>query len=71
MALAVAVCLEAHVSWIRRVGAIMTALAALAIGAAQLGGMGADALAAVPGGSVSACVGSANGIVGLFNAAAS
>jgi len=58
------------VNWIRRIGAIMTMVAALAIGAAQLGGMGADALAAAPGGSASAGVGNANGIVGLFNAAA-
>ena len=57
-------------SWIRRIGAIMTVGAALAIGAAQLGGTGADALAAAPGGSASAGVGDANGIVGLFNAAA-
>ena len=56
---------------IGRIGAILTVLAALAVGAAQLGAMGADALAAAPGGSVSTGVGNAGGIVGLFNAAAS
>jgi hypothetical protein len=58
-------------SWIRRIGAVLTMLTALAIGAAQLGGVGADTLTAAPGGSVSTNVGSANDIVGLFNAAAS
>lgn len=36
----------------------------------QLGSTSVGALASVPGGSVSAGVGSAGGIVGLFNAAA-
>ena len=57
-------------NWIRRIGAIMTMVAALAIGAAQLGGIGAGALAA-PSASVSTSVGNADGIVGLFNSTAS
>ena len=55
--------------WIRRIAAIATMLAALAVGTAQLGSTGAGALGSAPGGSVSTGVGNSGGIVGLFNAA--